>query len=76
MAEAELRRNNMLKEKVVVLEYRINHLGLLFTPPTSSIIFINLQFIGCPQTCVNNMVCFGLEKLHLDHSFVDMLMSQ
>ncbi|CAK9233553.1 unnamed protein product [Sphagnum jensenii] len=29
MAEAEARRNNMLKEKVVVLEYRINHLGIV-----------------------------------------------
>lgn len=27
MAEAEARRNNMLKEKCVVLEYKINRLG-------------------------------------------------
>jgi hypothetical protein len=28
MAEAEARRNNMLKEKCVVLEYKINRLGM------------------------------------------------
>lgn len=32
MSETEARRNNLLKEKVVVLEFKINKLGLFMIP--------------------------------------------
>ena len=38
MAEAEARRNNMLKERCVVLEYKINRLGMQII----SISYINI----------------------------------
>lgn len=43
MAEAEARRNNMLKEKCVVLEYKINRLGMQIISLSYLIAFQLLQ---------------------------------